>query len=122
MVRAYLLFNSALYLLLGIRTTFLPSSTSSRLGFLKLSSRGHAEYLVVYGGSQLGLGVMFYLLARDATAVRLALTLSIAFYIPVLSYRVMTGLNNHGVFRSSFSSIIVEALLLICAFWLYFLR
>ena len=82
MTQAYLYLNSLLYLLVALRTTLAPESTATRLGYLTLSDQGRAEYLVVYGGLQVALALLFFLLARDAAYYRLGLLISMSFTRP----------------------------------------
>lgn len=60
MTRAYLYLNSSLYLLVAVRTTLVPQSSATRLGYLALSDQGRAEYLVVYAGLQGALALIFF--------------------------------------------------------------
>ena len=78
MVVAYLYLNAGLYLLLAIRCSLRWRETSRALGYTTLSHSGQSEYLVVYGGLQLGLAVGFLLLARDPVLHRFALMFATA--------------------------------------------
>jgi hypothetical protein len=92
MASAYLYFNAALYLLFALWCTVAPLSTAANLGYASLTRGGHCEYLVIYGGVQVGLALLFCLLARDSTTVRLGLLVSIALYAPIVFYRGITVL------------------------------
>ena len=119
MAQTYLYLNSILYLLLTMRSTIASQSTSTRLGYLTMSKRGRSEYLVIYGGLQIGLAIMFFLLARNPLYFRLGLLISIGFYAPIVIYRVVTSLMNRLVSGSTLGTIALEALLLLAAWWLY---
>lgn len=115
LAQAYLYLNAALYLILGVRGTLGAQSTSARLGYLTMSDSGRSEYLVVYGGLQIGLAIMFSLLARSTADLPLGLRISIGFYAPVVLYRVVTALRNWPVPGSALGTIGVEVTLLIAA-------
>lgn len=63
MQRAVLTIVGILYLALGLWCTLTPQTTAAALGFT-LSSAGLIEYLVVYGGLEVGLGLAMILGAR----------------------------------------------------------
>ena len=119
MTQAYLYLNSLLYLLVAVRTTLAPQSTATRLGYLTLSDQGRAEYLVVYGGLQLALALIFFLLARDAAYYRLGLLVSISFYLPIVLYRVAIGLRQWPASKAFLGPVALETVLLAVALWLY---
>ena len=90
-MKIYLWFNAVLYAVFSLWCTFSPWRTSTNIGYTALSNGGRSEYLVVYGGLQLGLAVIFALLARgDANLVRFGLLASIALYAPIVAYRLVT--------------------------------
>lgn len=117
MAQIYLYLNSALYLALGAWGTIAPQRTAVRLGYLTMSDRGRAEYLTTYGGLQIGLAILFLLLARSGNPA-LGLRIAIGIYAPILLYRVVTGLMNLPAFGSTLGAAGLEALLLIAAIWL----
>lgn len=89
MLRIYLYFNAAIYLLFAAWCTVAPLETAQQVGYAALSRSGVSEYLVVYGGIEFGLGILFLISARrgeDAFGLRLALAL----YLPIVVYRWTT--------------------------------
>ncbi|OUJ70367.1 hypothetical protein [Hymenobacter crusticola] len=118
MAQGYLYLDSLLFFGIAVRSTWAPRSTATGLGFLTLSEQGRAEYLVVYGGFQLGLAILF-LLARDPAYFRLGLLISVGFYAPVLLYKIGANLLKWPVANSVWGTIVLEALLLVAALWLY---
>lgn len=120
MAQVYLYLNSLLFFGIAVRSTWAPRSTATSLGFLTLSDRGRAEYLVVYGGFQLGLAILFFLLARNPAYFRLGLLISAGFYAPILLYRIGAGLLNGPISSSAWGTIALEALLVGAALWLYY--
>ena len=87
----YLYINAALYLVLAVWCTLSPWKTASNIGYETLSAGGRSEYLVIYGGLQLGFAGIFALLARaDPGTQRLGILISLCLYAPIVAYRVVT--------------------------------
>ena len=119
MAMGYLYLNAFLYLLFALWCTALPSNTALNIGYLALSSGGQSEYLVVYGGLQLGLAILFYLLARNMAHVRLGVTVALGLYGPVVIYRVVTVLSHSPVGGVTLGTAVLEFALLAGAIWSY---
>ena len=68
----YLYVNAMPYLLSALCCTLAPASTAStastasNLGSVALFNGGRSQYLVIYGGLQLGLAIIFLMLAGNA--------------------------------------------------------
>lgn len=118
MTQGYLYLNSILYLLFAIWCTVSWQSTSTRLGYLTLSNGGRSEYLVIYGGLQIGLAILFFLLASNATYFRPGLLISIGLYSPIVIYRAITLFMNWPVLGLTLATGGLESILLIGALWL----
>ncbi|AJC45406.1 MULTISPECIES: hypothetical protein [Xanthomonas] len=86
MAKAYLWFNAALYALLAVWCTLLPAQTAAAVGYVGLDRSGQSEYLVIYGGLQLGMAFLFGYFARTGQ-LRTGLLLALAFYVPIVLYR-----------------------------------
>ncbi|MEO6517408.1 MAG: DUF4345 domain-containing protein [Pseudoxanthomonas sp.] len=89
MVNAYLYFNALLYALLALCCTVFPQTTASAVGYQVLSKSGQSEYLVIYGGLQLGMAFLFAYFAWTRQP-RNGLVLALAFYVPIVLYRSFT--------------------------------
>ena len=86
----YLWLNSALYLLFAIWVTLSPWRTAANIGFEKLSAAGRSEYLVVYGGMELGFALFFAITALSDQYRRIGLIFALCLYVPIVLYRVIT--------------------------------
>ncbi|MCI2245382.1 DUF4345 domain-containing protein [Xanthomonas sp. PPL568] len=86
MAKAYLWFNAALYALLAVWCTLLPAQTAAAVGYVGLDRSGQSEYLVIYGGLQLGMAFLFGYFARTRQ-LRTGLLLALGFYVPIVLYR-----------------------------------
>ena len=89
MVNAYLYLNAFLYAFLAAWCTVFPAETAAAVGFQTLTRSGQSEYLVIYGGLQLGMAFLFAYFARSKQP-RNGLVLALAFYVPIVAYRAIT--------------------------------
>ncbi len=90
MVAAYLYLNGALFALFAIWCTLAPARTARALGYAALDPAGRSEYLVIYGGLQLGLAVAFFLFASNGVWHRIGLLSALSLYAGVVAYRAIT--------------------------------
>jgi hypothetical protein len=112
--------NAVLYLVFAVWCTVSPSGTAKNIGYQSLSNGGHSEYLVIYGGLQLGLAVIFWLLARNPGFLRLGLLIAIALYAPIVSYRLVTTIRFWPVGPLTLGTGVLEFVLLASALALFF--
>jgi len=116
----YLYLNAILYFGFAVWCTLSPSATSTNLGYQALSNSGRSEYLVIYGGLQLGLAVIFFILARNASYLRLGIIASVALYAPIVLFRAFTVIQNWPVASLTIATGCLEAALLIAAVGLFY--
>jgi hypothetical protein len=90
MPRLYFFVNAFLYIGLAVLCTAKHVQTARNLGYTELNASGHSEYLVIYGGLQLGLGLIYFFLAREPSYYGLGLLASVLLYAPIVAYRVTT--------------------------------
>jgi hypothetical protein len=117
-MKVYLLANAALYALFALWCTLRATNTATNLGYVGLNNSGHSEYLVIYGGLQAGLAVMFFLLARDVAFHKLGIAISIGVYAPIVLYRLVTILKFSPVSPLTLYTGALELGLLIAAVWI----
>jgi hypothetical protein len=118
-MKLYLLINAALYLLLAIWCTVKHTSTAAGSCYVELNNSGHSEYLVIYGGLQLGLAAIFAYLGFHAEYHRLGLLVALMFYVPIVLYRGVTILLYKPVSTATLAIGALEAVLLIVALVLW---
>ena len=119
MSAAYLWLNAALYGLLAIWCTLGMHQTSAALGYEQLTSSGRSEYLVIYGGLQLGLAVFFAYCALNQPLHRVGLFLALALYLPIVVFRWATVARFWPVAGMTVGVGVLETVLLIGAAVLY---
>lgn len=86
----YLGFNAVLYAVFGVWCTLAPDRTARALGYASLDRAGQSEYLVIYGGLQLGLALAFALFAWNASLHRAGLMLALCLYGGIVVFRAAT--------------------------------
>lgn len=122
MTAAYLYLNSALYALFAVWCTLASQSTSRNLGYETLSASGRSEYLVIYGGLQLGLAAAFYLFARNPQTIQLGLIFALCLYVPIVLYRIVTIAGFWPVAGLTLGVAALEIALLIAGLFLLYRR
>jgi Domain of unknown function (DUF4345) len=87
---AYLYLNAFLYALFAVWVTISPWRTAAAVGFEKLSNSGKSEYLVVYGGMELGIAAFFAWTAWHAPYRKVGVVFALFFYAGIVLYRLAT--------------------------------
>ena len=90
MINLYFWVNALLYCLFALWCTFQKEQTSLASGFTGINNSGWSEYLVVYGGLQLGLAAFFLYLALNSELNKAGLIFSLFLYLPIVVYRVVS--------------------------------
>jgi hypothetical protein len=119
-MKAYLLVNAALYAIFALWCSLKATDTANNLGYVGLNNSGRSEYLVIYGGLQAGLAIMFFLMARDVSFHKLGMLVSIGIYAPIVLYRLATIWKFSPVSTLTMSVGALETTLLIAALWISF--
>jgi hypothetical protein len=117
-MKVYLLINAALYALFAVWCTLKATNTATNLGYVALNNSGRSEYLVIYGGLQVGLAVMFFLLARDGAFHKVGMMISIGIYAPIVLYRLLTIWKFSPVSPLTMGVGALETGLLVAAIWI----
>lgn len=120
MTALYLWLNAAIYAIFAILCTVRAAATSKSIGYLTTSSGGMAEYITVYGGLELGLGLMFAWLAYRPELHRTGIILSLALYAPIVTFRWISVARLSPVAGLTIGTGILETtmLLLAVSLWL----
>jgi hypothetical protein len=122
MLQFYLWTNAALYALFAVWCTVSPQGTSQALGFAQLNSGGRSEYLVIYGGLQLGLAAFFGACAARAPWHETGLLLALLIYLPIVAFRWWTFVQHRPVPGLTLAVGVLETLLLLAAVALWLNR
>lgn len=119
-MKFYLWLNAFLYAVLAIWCTVQHTKTASGTGYTGLDNSGHSEYLVIYGGLQLGLVAIYAYLATKPEYLRLGVLLSIFLYTPIVIYRIITVIKYDPVSPITLGTSGLEVALLLAAIGLWF--
>lgn len=120
MTATYLYANAVLYAVFAIWQTLSPWKTAAAVGYESLSASGRSEYLVVYGGLQLGLAAFFIFAAASPLWQRAGLMLAVCLYLPIVAYRTVTVIRFWPVGSTTLVVAGLEVALLIAGAWLWF--
>lgn len=120
MAVAYLMVNAVMYIGLGAWCTLLPDKTSAAIGFGLASPSGRSEYLTVYGGLEIGLGVFFLIAALDPPLRPAAILLALVTYGCLAVFRLGTLLTLDGVGRFPVAMFAIELPMALIAAYLWF--
>lgn len=122
MTNIYFWINALLYFLFALWCTVRKEQTSMASGFTEINNSGWSEYLVIYGGLQLGLAAFFVYLAMHSEFYKIGLNFSLFLYFPIVIYR---SISIYKFWPISTTTMVIggmEIILLIWAFALLLLR
>lgn len=121
MSRTLLTLVGALYVGLAMWCTVDPEQTSAKVGLLRQGGQGHSEYLVIYGGLQLSLGLMFLLPLVRKSAHSTMLMVCVIVHLCLVTFRTAAFLQFAGFTRMTYQLAAGEwiILLLSCGAWLH---
>jgi len=122
MIAAYLWLNALLFLGFAGWCTLKPNETAKALGYEALSRGGQSEYLVIYGGLQLGLAAAFALFAWQQTQRTTGLAFALCLYGGIVLYRAVTLWTYGPVPALTWAVAALELVLLVIAAVLWMTR
>ena len=111
-IEIYLWANAFIYVLFALWCTIKKEQTSFASGFTKLSKSGWSEYLVIYGGLQLGLAFFFAYLALHVELYQVGAIFAMLLYVPIVTYRIITIYHFRPVKRTTLAIGLMEIILL----------
>lgn len=107
-VRIYLTLVGLTYLYLAAWCTWDPQTTSDKVGFEIKNASGASEFMTVYGGLELGLGLIFLLPWLAPQQTRYALWACIVIHGALVLFRSISLLQHSGVARTTINLAIGE--------------
>lgn len=120
MQRIFLACVGAAYLLLAAWCVFQPARTSEAVGFKLIPGSGDSEYLVVYGGLQVGLGLVLLRPLLHTADTALCLWICIVIHASLVVFRTASLIAYSGIGFTTYSLAATEWVILISsiAVWL----
>ena len=122
MTNIYFWINALLYFLFALWCTVRKEQTSMASGFKEINNSGWSEYLVIYGGLQLGLAVFFVYLAMHNEFYKIGLIFSLFLYFPIVIFRLISIYKFWPISTTTMVIGGMEIILLIWAFALLLLK
>ena len=122
MTNIYFWINALLYFLFALWCTVRKEQTSMASGFTEINNSGWSEYLVIYGGLQLGLAAFFVYLAIHSEFYKIGLIFSLFLYFPIVIFRLISIYKFWPISTTTMVVGGMEIILLIWAFALLFLK
>ena len=113
MIRVWLALVGGLYLMLAVWCAITPTSTSQSVGFRLEGGSGQSEFLVVYGGLELALGLIFLWPLWQVAVTQYALTVCVIVHGCLVIFRCASFFLFEGIGATTYSLAIGE--------WLIFL-
>ncbi len=107
------------YLILSIWCVVLPEKTSQSVGFTLTPGSGQSEYLVVYGGLQLGLAILFLLPLLASTDVRSALLACLMIHGSIVLFRAISFVRFSDIGSTTYMLAIVEWIIFLASLVLW---
>jgi hypothetical protein len=103
MIRVWLALVGGLYLMLAAWCAITPASTSQSVGFTLQGGSGQSEFLVVYGGLELALGLIFLWPLWQAAVTRYALTVCLIVHGCLVLFRCASFFLFEGIGATTYS-------------------
>ncbi|MEM1354407.1 MAG: hypothetical protein AAGC44_14865 [Planctomycetota bacterium] len=105
LAQGFLILNGVLYVLLGLWCAALPDKTSSAVGFALPTPGGKSEFITVYGGLEVSMGLFFLFCAfyqptPETDLLTVGLSYSLITYACLMLFRwgTIIALKNLSVF------------------------
>lgn len=122
MTRTFLAIVGVAYLLLAAWCVAKPGQTSNSVGFTLQPGSGQSEYLVVYGGLQLGLGLYFLWPLLRSDAEPSVLILCVVLHGCLVLMRSTSLVMYTGIGPTTYYLAVVEWAIFLGSLWRYFAR
>lgn len=117
--RIFLAVVGAAYVLLAAWCVVSPRSTAASVGFDLRPGSGQSEYLTVYGGLQLGLGLFFLWPLYRESSTESVLIGCLMVHAAIVLFRTISFLRYSGISTTTFTLAGVEWAILLSTIWLY---
>lgn len=118
MEKAFLIFNGILYVALGVWCTLLPTKTSQAIGFGLPNNSARSEYIVVYGGLELAMGLFFLLCAFKAGMAEAGLWFALLTYGCLMVFRIGTIVALKDLSAFIYTMVVVETVMALLSAYL----
>lgn len=120
MARLFLAAVGSLYIILALWCSFAPESTSRTVGFTLKPGSGQSEFLTVYGGLELALGIAFLWPLYQKEATVYALFVCLVLHGCLVLFRTLGFFLFDGIESSTYSLALGEWVIFLISlgFWI----
>ena len=101
------------YVALAVWCAVYPEQTSRSVGLQRSPGSGASEYLTVYGGLQLGLGLVFLLPLLHPATLSTVVLASVLIHLAIVAARLSSLVMYSGISRTTCLLAAVEAVILV---------
>ena len=122
MTRVFLAMTGLIYLLLAIWCSYDPVSTSRSVGFSLQAGSGRSEFLVVYGGLELALGLIFLWPLWQREVTRFALVVCVIVHGCLVLFRSISFFVFTGIGSTTYSLAAGEWLIFLISLGFYLVQ
>lgn len=120
--RIFLAVVGVAYLVLAVWCSLRLGQTSQSVGYSLTPGSGQSEFLVVYGGLELGLGIVFLLPLYDTERTAFALIACLIIHACLVLFRSTSLFLYSGIHTTTYVLAVVEWLIFLGALALTLLR
>lgn len=118
--KIFLAIVGAAYLLLAAWCVARPQQTAGSVGFELKPGNGQSEYLVIYGGLQLALGLIFLAPLVREEYLPVALAACLLIHASLVAFRTVSFALYSGIPTTTYILAATEWLILLAAAWRFF--
>lgn len=122
MTRLFLAIVGIAYLGLAAWCALKPGQTSNSVGLTLQPGSGQSEYLVVYGGLQLGLGLIFLWPLLKSDTEQFVLVMCLVIHACLVLMRSISLAIYPGIQSTTYALAVIEWLILLGSLWRFFSR
>jgi|TARA_R110002096_G_scaffold417745_2_gene621510 hypothetical protein len=122
MTRIFLAMTGLIYLLLALWCSLDPVSTSRSVGFSLQAGSGQSEFLVVYGGLELALGLIFLWPLWQKEVTRFALVVCVIVHGCLVLFRSIGFFVFTGIGSTTYSLAVGEWLIFLISLGFYLVQ
>ncbi|WP_417385855.1 DUF4345 family protein [Gimesia sp.] len=122
MTRIFLSMTGVIYLLLALWCSLDPVSTSRSVGFSLQAGSGQSEFLVVYGGLELALGLIFLWPLWQQEVTRFALVVCVVVHGCLVLFRCISFFVFSGIGSTTYSLAAGEWLIFLISLGFYLVQ
>ena len=115
MSRIFLAIVGVAYIILAAWCSLSPGKTSNAVGFTLQSGSGQSEFLTVYGGLQLALGIAFLWPLYRPTEVDFPLFLCLLIHASLVAFRTVSFMLYKDIPTTTYALAATEWIILIAA-------